>query len=325
MVPVLTPFVIERALMPEFHRTLYQSQLYAADPFDYLRVQEFNRTRGFIGPLSGDLAYWPGLATVVFAFFGLAAWLRARRRPAEVGAALLIAAVGFVLSLGPFLRVAGHQTHFPLPFAFLFEHVPGFQAIRATGRYAVLVLIGALILAGLGYEDVRRRLAGRGRAVAVALPAVALLVTLVDSYSVPVPMVSFPDLRDPPAVYRWLATEPPPGPVLELPCPPYEKDERMIDATRQLYQHVHRRPRLDGVSGFVPPSTRELRRAVQDFPAARALDAAARCEARVIVVHYGDFAPGVRDSLRARAAAVPRLRRLAEFGDDVVYELRRAH
>jgi hypothetical protein len=328
LAPVLVPFVVERALVPEFHRTLYQSQLYAADPLDYARVPIFNTTRGAIGPLSGDLAYWPGLAACLFALVGLAAWWRDRRSrstarssfgTSEVGIALSIGIVGFVLSLGPFLRIAGHQTHIPLPFAFLFEHFAGFQAIRATGRFAVLVLIGTLILAGTGYEIVRRRVGERRTAI---LFATAFAITLVDSLAVPVPLVPFPDLRHPPEVYRWLSTEPPSGPVLELPCPPLEKDERVIDAARQLYQHVHRRPRLDGVSGFVPPSARALRLAAQEFPGEHALDLAERNDARLIVMHYGDLAPSVRDSIRTRAAATPRLRPLATFGDDVVYEIR---
>jgi len=328
MAPVLVPFVVERALMPEFHRTLHQSVLYAADPLDYVRVPVYNTTRGAIGPLSGDLAYWPGLAACAFALVGLVAWLRARRTPlrsrddatSEVGVALTIGVVGFVLSLGPFLRIAGHQTHLALPFVFLFEHVPGFQAIRATGRFAVLVLLGTLILAGAGYEIVRRRLADR-RGRAIALFAGAFAITIVDCLSVPIPLVPFPDLRDPPPVYRWLATSSPMGPVFELPCPPLEKDERMIDAARQLYQHVHRRPRLDGVSGFVPPSTQALRLAAQQFPGERALAAAEQNGARLIVMHYGDLAPALRDSVRTLATAAPRLRELAAFGDDVVYEL----
>lgn len=322
ILPVAYPYWMERAAAPDFRRTIHQSTLYAADPFDYLRVNVFNRTRGFIGPLSGDLAYWPGLVTIVLATLGIVAWRRMPGRGGEAGIAALVALVGFVLSLGPFLRLAGHQTAIQLPFVLLFRHVPGFDAIRAPGRYAVVVLLGGVMLAGLGYEHARRRLAYRGRRATAALAVVSLVLGVVDSYSVPVPMVPFPDLRHPPAVYRWLREWPRDGAVLELPCPAYEKDERMVDAVRQLYTHVHRRPRLDGVSGFVPVATRELRLAVQEFPGARALEAAARSGARLIVMHYGDLAPGARQTLRARAAREPRLRTLAAFGDDVVYELR---
>src|SRR6185503_1809563 len=79
MAPVVVPFQVERSLVPEFHRTLHQSQLYAADPLDYVRVPVFNTTRGAIGFLSGDLAYWPGLAACAFALVGLVTWLRRGR------------------------------------------------------------------------------------------------------------------------------------------------------------------------------------------------------------------------------------------------------
>ncbi|HYM80137.1 MAG TPA: hypothetical protein VEY91_01850 [Candidatus Limnocylindria bacterium] len=317
--PVAYPYWQQRRSLPEFRRTLDQTSVWSADVLDYLRVNVFNRTRGHIGPLSGDLAYWPGLVTVALAGFGLVAWRRREPFARDAGVCASVGLTGFVLSLGPTLRVAGRNLPVWLPYAALFFVVPGFQGMRASGRYAVVALIGAVALAGVGYESWRRRLAHRP-GIARAAFAVMLGVALVDGYSVPLPMLSYPHATPP--AYVWLARQPESGAVLELPAPRLEKDERIVDAERQLYGLRHGRPRLDGVSGFVPPATRRLRLAVQDFPSPHAVDAAAAAGARYVIVHYGDFPAAEARERRAAAAASPALRQMASFADDVVYELR---
>jgi hypothetical protein len=316
--PVAYPYWKQRLVMPEFHRTIGQTSLWSADVFDYLRVNVFNRTRGHVGALSGDLAYWPGLVTVALAAVGLIAWRRREPGTSEAEACAWVGLSGFVLSLGPVLKVAGRRLPVPLPFGVLFFVVPGFQSMRASGRYAVLALLGAVALAGLGYETVRRRLANRSSATA-AVFSVALGLALIDGYSVPLPMLAYPHATPP--AYAWLARQPGSGAVLELPAPRLEKDERIVDAERQIFALRHGRPRLDGVSGFVPPSTRRLRLAVQTFPAPQAVSAVSQAGARYVVVHYQDFSTSEARERRAATAASPALRQAAAFGEDVVYEL----
>ncbi|MGE5603132.1 MAG: interleukin-like EMT inducer domain-containing protein [Nitrososphaerales archaeon] len=133
------------------------------------------------------------------------------------------AAVFFLLTLGPNLRIAGHDTGIPLPFR-LMQALPFFKGNRYPSRYAVMLLISLapLVAAGVlavlsGVKD--RKRAGRldeartaGRLAALA-PALLLALMLFEHLSVPLPSS---DLRVP-ALYERLVQEPGDFALLELP------------------------------------------------------------------------------------------------------------
>ncbi len=325
--PGVLPYLHERAHTPGFERTLGMASYWSADLLDYLKTNPENATIGRIRWLTGEQPYFPGLVAVVLAVIALrTVWPRHVRgvlaRWREMGDAacvLLIGATGFVLSLGPILRVAGHRIWIPLPYAALWYVVPGFQSMRASGRYSVLVLLATAALAALGYEVVRRRLAAAGRERWM-FPATLALTTLL-AWSVPWPMVPFPQRDELPPVVAWLERQPGEPPVLNLPVPAREEDEGFRDVTRQIHAIYHRKPLVDGVTGFVPLPHRRLRQVMQGFPSDSSLAEAARFGTRLIVVHYADWDAATAARIRARADASPGLRRAAAFGDDVAYEL----
>jgi hypothetical protein len=85
------------------------------------------------------------LSLVSLAVIAFAMW-RARYRP-WVG--WLVIAIGFaLLALGPFIYVAGYNTHIPGPWALL-RYVPGFGLARMPTRFAIVASMGvAVMMAG---------------------------------------------------------------------------------------------------------------------------------------------------------------------------------
>jgi hypothetical protein len=100
-----------------------------------------------------------------------------------------------------------------------------------------------------------------------------------------------------------------------------ESDESQREITRQFYSVYHRKPLVDGVSGFVSPAHRAFRAEMQAFPSPASLRAAASRGTRLVIVHYGDWPDSTRAALRARVAQASSLRERATFGDDVAYDL----
>src|SRR5206468_1617531 len=103
-----------------------------------------------------------------------------------------------------------------------------------------------------------------------------------------------------------------------------EAEEGQREVTRQIYAIYHRKPLVDGVSGFTSPHHRIFRQVVQRFPEADAIRAARERDTRIVIAHYGDWEPSVAERLRRAADRTPELRKVAEFGDDVAYEVVRA-
>ncbi len=70
-------------------------------------------------------------------------------------AALVIALMGFVLSLGPVLnltRIGGGRL--PLPYDLLYRFVPGVDALRAPLRITPLAMLGLALLAAIGWKRI---------------------------------------------------------------------------------------------------------------------------------------------------------------------------
>jgi len=350
ILPMLWPYLEQQRTMPAFRRTIGMAALWSADIVDYLRVTvESAWARRWP---SGAQAYWPGFLAVPLALIGLwgvfalasarairgpatdrlarsswyslrlAGWLGKRaRRWGDAGNLIVIGLAGWIFSLGPVLHVAGTRTPVPLPFAAAFFVIPGFGSMRAPSRFAVLVLLAVSALAAVGWDRLMRasfaRSAGRRRAWFLG----ALLIGVAGAWPADIPMTRVPERAETPPVYVALASEPDRDPVVELPMPKRVTDEDATHARRQAWLLTHGHPRIDGVSGFVPPDAEILRLVMQGFPRPGTLNALDRRGAKWIIVHYGDYQPAHAEWIEQQIAAGGRLVEQARFGTDVIYRL----
>jgi hypothetical protein len=317
-VPVLVPMLEQRAAMPAFRRTLGQAALYSADLLDFVRVSDRAIALSGLGLPKGLSALFPGIVMVVLAAFGAREIGRSRD-----GARYFpfLAASSFILSLGPLLHVAGQRFLVPLPYIAAYYLVPCLWVIRGPFRFAVLFFLAGAVLAALGFRAVDRWIVSREprwRWPVFAAIAVAALVTAWPSgYR----FVRLPTVESLEPAYRWLQDRNPKTPLLEFPTPATDGDENSTQALRQYRILLHGTPRLDGCSGFVSPRYRAFRRDIQAFPDSAALSLATGMGARLVLVHYGDYAPPERIRLRSRIDREVRLIPEVSFGSDAIYRL----
>jgi len=246
---------------------------FSAHPSDWL-VSGF-RTRLYLPLLANpevNAERWlfPGALSIVVGLIGLAA-LRDRRRETAIAASWII--LGFLGSLG--LHTVFHR--------FLFLHVPGFRAIRVPARWAVIAYVGLAMLVALGTALLSRR-----QKWIAGLIAVAFVVELRAA-----PILWYVALPDPPPVYRWLAATKAHA-IAELPM-----DERNSEYRYLLYSTAHHQPMVNGVSGFVPPLSRQLAAWSQQTPIPDAfLGTLQRIGVDTLIVHGDAIGPQVRPWLR---------------------------
>ncbi|HWS71208.1 MAG TPA: hypothetical protein VN605_03805 [Thermoanaerobaculia bacterium] len=202
---------------------------YSATTSDWLIASEHNR---LWGPLTNDGSVdperwsFPGLVAPLLAIGAIVAMAeRPRRERAAVNVGALLAALGFLGSLGlhtPFGR-------------FLFEHVPPFHGIRVPARWAMVAYLGLAMLVSIATA-----LLARHRAIGAAI-CIALLLELRAA-----PIRYYLVAPEPSPVARWLATQPRGTVVAELPMDQEHVYRYLFDAT------AHHLPMIDGVSGFKP-------------------------------------------------------------------------
>lgn len=253
---------------------------HSAIPSDWLQPGPQNKLYAALVDMTVDPERWifPGFLSLSL---GAVALLVARRERGKLALALLWVAIGFFGSLG-----LNGELH-----SFLFGGVPGFRAIRAPARWAVIAYVGLAML--IAYTTAA--LGRRNRWAALVVP----LAFLVELRAAPFRW----QLAEPnaPAVYRWLKETPPAGAVLELP----------INDVRSEYLYMlrateHHRPIVNGTSGFVPPTFGLLATRWWQSPIADSLvDELRRAGVSTVIVHadmLGERWPDTEEWLRRELA-----------------------
>lgn len=243
----------------------------------------------------------------------------ALHQPEAIFITILVAA--WWLSLGPSPRVYGRVLEIWAPYKTLFDYVPGYDAVRAPARFAMIVALALAILAGVVVARVRRASMAAG---------VLGLAFLLESHSLPflvnvmVPLRHFatPEARvyrprAAPPIYHAVARVRSDAVLLEIPFNEPDYDVRAV-----YYSTAHWRKLVNGYSGFFPLRYSRLAAILRAFD--RADDIAWRALAEVgvthVIVHEGAYLDdeGLRFSawLRARGAV-----EVSRDRADVLFEL----
>jgi hypothetical protein len=267
----------------EFGRPLEAYVYFSATPASYLDPGEnmgqlLPHMRWLKEHQRGRTPLFVGGAGLLLAAIGLAT--RGRRR-----LPLVLALTGFLLSLGPQMRLAGISI--PGPFELL-RHVPPVHLMRAPERLGLLALLGLALLAALG----TKRLADApGRLRPLVVVAVTLFVIL-EGFPRGFARTIGPVTATPQSAV-WLARAPR-GPVLELPW-----DANHEAASYVYWSTQHWQALVDGHGGFAPEPNVQLGFIGKRFPRPGVVETFRGLGIRYVVVHVRDLAPRFRELLES--------------------------
>jgi hypothetical protein len=247
-------------------RSLETATEFEATGINY--VSSFSRLHGFLPKESEPL--FPGFVAVALSFYALRA-PSGERRSTWVWVA--IAALGVTLSLGPSFGL----------FSILYEALPPYRALRVPSRAGILFLLGISMLGAIGLRRVR------SSARRVALVALAAA----ECFSGPLPLrMEAPVL---PEIYSHLEAIEDESALLELPLPPPDRfQDNAVYVFRSAY---HRRPIVNGYSGFVTESYREAYEYLTERPLPETLALLSDRGVRFVLAHEGRIGPRLRREL----------------------------
>ena len=197
------------------------------------------------------------LATLVGA--ALLLWRRLPRDLALEGPLFVaIALGGLVLALGPILPVPGGGA-VPGPYRLLLL-VPGFDALRAPGRFVHVALLGAAILSAGAIVALGDATTRWGRAALLLGVLGALAIESVPPE--PMPTIRAPDRAADAPITGWLARHRTSVRAMLLPVDAYG----LSAAMHQYTTTWHWAPVVNGSSGIVPPMYPFVLREIDRFP-----------------------------------------------------------
>jgi hypothetical protein len=230
------------------------------------------------------------------------------------------------LSLGPSPRSLGVPIELAAPYAFLHDHVPGFDGLRVPARFAMIAVLMLAVLGGFGAAVIARWRRGAVMLSVIGAVAVAEAIALPMTVNGQDPLVEFtapePRIYRParaPRIYSVVAEQSGNPVIAELPLGQFDYDRRAV-----YYSLVHRRPILNGYSGFFPLHYGQLSLALGNVPERPDIAAGALADhgATHVLVHEGAWRDdrGVRTTQALLAAGAAEVFR---DGSDVLLRLGR--
>ncbi|HYI15212.1 MAG TPA: hypothetical protein VEX37_07455, partial [Thermomicrobiales bacterium] len=307
-------------------RPRWEVEVLSSSPSAYLSTYVTNGFWNGIVNVDSE-PFFPGLVAIVGGLLALLAW---RRWWVWFAAALTVVAA--VLSFGFDVEVAGRSIK--MPYWLVYELVPPIRDIRGVGRFGLLTALGLPLLAAFGYSALWRRLRGRAGDYVVptglALTAVLAIFACVELRA-PARTDAVPS-GETMAVYGWLAGQPD-GAVAEFPAngllvPPTQPPGSLFQPIQYMYGSTrYWKPILSGYSGFIPAPHIYLINhfEVRDDPerpsmvTPRNVGLLQELDIRWVVFHaLPDY--DIHAAIE-QADSLPELRRVAEVGTSVVYEL----
>ena len=150
------------------------------------------------------------------------------------------AVVMWVLCLGPAPTWMGEPLMYRGPYALLMS-LPGFSSLRVPARFWMLSVVCLSVIGAVLFD----RIGARFPALRRGLAAVVVIAAVAEGWFVAFPVAPVPE------VWRQDACAPPAGAdgaVLELPM------GGVIEDVGAMYRSIsHRRPTINGYSGYFPP------------------------------------------------------------------------
>ena len=291
---------------------------------------------------TADAYLFPGFTPIVLALCGLVApfaGTAARRLDSPPGVSgktrslvfyVLLTAFGVWLTLPPPVGL--------WPFVYW---LPGFNFIRVPSRFMLLAILGLAVVAGYGVETIARLIRPtadednarhedtKARVFVSSWPVFDPWVSLVVGAVLVAEFATFPLGLEPvhvdiPRIDRWLATQPKPFVVAEVPLadPGSIIAWELRNTTLMLHSTAHWQKTVHGYSGLRLPLHVDLYDELTQFPDDRSLESLTRLGVTHVVMHTDWYRPADRAAIDERMDRFrDRLRLEHTEGEGRVYAL----
>jgi hypothetical protein len=284
-------------------RTADYLNRYSASPTDYVipSIKQFLWGKWIDDTFSPEIFQESTLYIGAVAFvLAVIAWIKRRqlRHPELADIAILVAAAGFVLSLGiqlhwlgkivvslpRFLQSIFHRTSMPtiyLPAYYLFRYLPFFSKMRVMMRFGLFALIFSSLMAGLGAYLLTKSASSKVKSwVGIGL----LVLVFIDFYPGVLKGFSVTQARP---VDSWLAAQPDTGAVAQFPFT-QESDQGQVYDTL-----VYQKPFLGGYfNANSPEQYARIQTVMATFPSQASVNQLRQLGVTYVVVnssHYENF------------------------------------
>lgn len=227
----------------------------------------------------------------------------------------------FLLSFGVLIRLNQNDQGIIGPYMLLYQFIPGFDMLRALGRFWVVVLLSLSVIIGIAVGQYFQRV--RKRLITFGITALLLILVIIEYLWIPpfkhLPLQEAKTGNDIPVVYQWLADQKDETVILELPI---EAGVNEI-AKFMYYSTYHWKKLVNGYSGYFPQDYLRLEKElIQKTLPPETIEKLKALGINYLIVHRGLSDEFDQNNPFDYLATLKDLVLVRDFGNDLVYELK---
>ena len=323
LLPLTLPYLQANREMG-FERTSEEIAGLSATPSNYLAAPANNllygnatkRWRSRMSPYPQEQMLFPGLLPMLLAAATLPLCWRQRGSfnaplQAVVRSVWLLLCCAFVLSLGAKTVLFGREVS--LPYAYLYDYLPGFKSMRVPARFGLIVAFCIAILAAVAIARLAKWVQwhDRRRGFAVFYGICALGGLLLEYWPSQLELTPYPGtLERIPPVYAWLRQQPDARRIIELPM---NSPNDQFDAL--YYSTFHWKQMVNGRSAFIPAGISRVFEEMRQFPSPRTLALLQSLKIDTVILHTDKLAQPLPDILPEE------MQLIEQFGSDLAFRI----
>jgi len=212
----------------------------------------------------GAVLYGTATALIVLAYRKRKSNSASKQRYAYIGTFLVIGFIGFIISLGPFLKIKGSYIYpglggglpvtIAMPYILVDKLLPQMSFLRSVGRASLLSLFALCCTLAYLPFFVGHKL--KVKRIIYAVVSVLIIVELMPTGLVPMDHLAYSYNLSIPAVYKYIKSQPDINDIIILrgdddyPGAPIP----IMQAEDVLWSGYHNKNIFNGYSGYVPPT-----------------------------------------------------------------------
>ncbi|MBU2229220.1 hypothetical protein KJ810_02320 [Patescibacteria group bacterium] len=321
--PVLYPYLLVHD-ESGYVRSYGLIEYYSPDIVDYLTFSPF--VAEIIGnPNNMEKVLYTGFTVLILFIVSICIIVKRRIQNQKTvyisSLYILIGIICFMLSFGVMVNFSNTDAGIAGPYVLLYKFVPGFDGLRALGRFFVVVLLSISVIIGLGLNQLLKRIKKRylyGGTVILVSSLLMLEFLWIPPFQ-PVPYREVLVDEKVPEVYRWLADQEGDPVILELPL-----DSNIVKTAEYVYMSTyHWKKMFNGYSGFFPENFLELEDDIMlNFTSPETQSRISGYGINYVIVHFDVQSQFIMQTTPEGLDQLPSLELIEQFGNDYVYQLK---
>lgn len=328
----LLPYIRLKAENPQIKRSIDDVTHLRANLIDYISVLPTSLNTFKLPTNTNEHVLFPTGTLLMLALLGLITISQRNRYMMSI--LVLIAVTSFILSLGneqSFTLGSFSTGTLKMPYYYLYTLFPLFQIVRVPARFGIFIIISLSALAAWGIDHITKKNKSKW------VIGVFLCTFIIEVWQTNTPFVTIPLEKSIPKVYSWIAKQPEPMILVELPVSLFyhgssmenqlympfsalgKADTYALETYRVYFSAFHKKRMINGYSGFLPESYNRLTETLEDFPSQQSIKALQDIGVTHAVVHIRQYENENRSKIVQALASSSLLTLSYSIDDDLVY------